>query len=181
MMFRERQELRDYFKKCREGLRKEGILVLDIYGGKVDGSALQEFGNCVKAILECAHTCSFFLSMNLLGPESQQPCMEVTKFPDKGFAYHWEQKSFDPITHHVSCAIHFSFPNREMIKDAFSYEFRLWTLPELRDVLLGAHFSEVKVFWEEEHANATDFSSFVESTSAKHEGTWMAYIVSYRS
>jgi hypothetical protein len=27
MMFRERQELRDYFKKCREGLRKEGIFV----------------------------------------------------------------------------------------------------------------------------------------------------------
>jgi SAM-dependent methyltransferase len=37
MMFRDRIKLRDYFKKCREGLKKDGVLVLDIYGGKAIG------------------------------------------------------------------------------------------------------------------------------------------------
>jgi hypothetical protein len=34
MMFRNRITQRDYFKKCREGLKKDGVLVLDIYEGK---------------------------------------------------------------------------------------------------------------------------------------------------
>jgi hypothetical protein len=116
----------------------------------------------------------------IIGPESQQPCVDETEFKEKGFTYYWEQKSFDPITHHVSCAIHFGFPDGRRIDNAFTYEFRLWTLPELRDILLGAHFRDVKIFWERD-CDLENHSNFVESKSAEHEGTWMAYVVAYRS
>jgi hypothetical protein len=149
MMIRDRQQLREYFKKCHEGLRKEGMLVLDIYGGR----------------------------------DSQQPSIEETHFEEKGFTYHWQQYSYCPITNHVDCAIHFSFPDGRRIENAFKYEFRLWGLPELRDVLLGAHFREVKVFWEKDDGLEFDgnYGNFEHATSAKDEGGWMAYVIAYRS
>jgi hypothetical protein len=103
---------------------------------------------------------------------------------EKGFSYIWEQTSFDPITNFVNCAIHFTFPKhsqREDIMNAFNYEFRLWSLPEVRDVSLGAHFHDVIIFWEQDSHEDKDISKFEHATSAKHEGTWIAYVVAYRS
>jgi len=65
-----------------------------------------------------------------------------------GFKYIWEQESYNPITGDMVCHIHFSFPDGSRLKRAFSYEWRLWTLPEIREVLDEAGFSRVQVYWE---------------------------------
>ena len=50
----------------------------------------------------------------------------------KGFKYHWEQMSFNPITADASFAISFKFADGSKLKRAFEYHWRFWTIPEVR-------------------------------------------------
>jgi cyclopropane fatty-acyl-phospholipid synthase-like methyltransferase len=65
-----------------------------------------------------------------------------------GFTYIWDQESYNPITGEMTCHIHFSFPDGSKMKRAFSYTWRLWTLPEIREILDEAGFLNVLVHWE---------------------------------
>ena len=65
-----------------------------------------------------------------------------------GFTYVWDQARYDPITGRQRCHIHFRFPDGSRIKDAFVYEWRLWTLPEIREILEEAGFRDVTVYWQ---------------------------------
>lgn len=66
----------------------------------------------------------------------------------KGFKYIWDQASYNPINGDMRCHIHFTFPDGSKLKKAFTYEWRLWTLPELREILEEAGFSNIIVYWE---------------------------------
>jgi len=70
------------------------------------------------------------------GPEAIEVQKEKTKFDY--FTYIWDQADFNPVTSHMRCHIHFKFPDGSRIKNAFTYEWRMWTLPEIRELLLGA-------------------------------------------
>ena len=65
-----------------------------------------------------------------------------------GFTYVWDQHYVNPITGAVLNYIHFEFPDGSTIKKAFTYDWRFWTLPEIKDILTDAGFTAVKVFWE---------------------------------
>jgi len=65
-----------------------------------------------------------------------------------GFTYIWEQAHYNPITGDVINHISFKFPDGSRLKHAFTYEWRLWTLPELQELLREAGFSDVTVYWE---------------------------------
>jgi SAM-dependent methyltransferase len=65
-----------------------------------------------------------------------------------GFTYVWDQAYFDPITHDMTCHIHFEFKNGSKIRKAFTYEWRMWTLPEIQELLREAGFKNVSVYWE---------------------------------
>ncbi len=64
------------------------------------------------------------------------------------FVYLWEQRAFDPITHAITCAIHFEFNDGSRLRDAFVYDWRLWTLAEIRELFAEAGFTDVHVLWE---------------------------------
>lgn len=80
------------------------------------------------------------------GYEAFQELKEKRKC--KGFTYIWEQARYNPITGDMRCHIHFAFPDGSRMKKAFSYDWRLWTLPEIRELLDEAGFSKVTVYWE---------------------------------
>jgi len=82
------------------------------------------------------------------GPESIQEMEEETEQDDGSFTYVWDQDSINPITGEAKLHIHFRFPDGTEMKDAFTYEWRLWGLPELRDILLEAGFSSADCYWE---------------------------------
>jgi hypothetical protein len=71
---------------------------------------------------------------------------EVRELDDH--TYVWEQESFNPITNDIVCHIHFEFEDGSKIERAFTYEWRLWSIPELRDLLEEVGFSKVRVYWE---------------------------------
>lgn len=151
-VFKSRSELLSYFKAARKGLKSEGLLFLEVYGGQ---EAMEE--------------------------------LEEERELD-GFTYVWEQESFDPLTHDTLCHIHFRFPDGSEMTNAFTYEWRWWSVPELRELCLEAGFSDVRVFWESMEEDPDDPESlqgsgeYEDVTDAPQENqeSWLAYVVAVR-
>lgn len=80
------------------------------------------------------------------GYNSFKTCRERTK--NDGFTYIWDQADYDPISGDMTCHIHFSFPDGSRLRKAFSYHWRMWTLPEVRELLAEAGFHNVTVYWQ---------------------------------
>lgn len=94
------------------------------------------------------------------------------------FTYIWEQATFNPIDSCMQCYIHFEFPDESRIDKAFSYHWRLWTLPELREILYEAGFSQVDVYWEgtDEEKNEGN-GIYTPSETGDADPGWVCYIV----
>lgn len=89
------------------------------------------------------------------GPGAMRPGTESRPVtPDHGdpFTYHWEQASYDPVTARTRCRIHFTCADGHQHRNAFRYDWRLWTPPELLDVLRDAGFSRT-TFWTDPDAS----------------------------
>ena len=111
------------------------------------------------------------------GPESQEETKEKTKFKEHGFTYIWEQAEFHPVTNWMRCAIHFKFKDGSKIKNAFTYEWRLYSAPEIRDMLLEAGFKTATVYWEGEDEDGEGDGNFTPDARGEADLAWIAYIV----
>jgi hypothetical protein len=89
----------------------------------------------------------------------------------------WHQERFDPITADALFHIHFRFPDGSALEQAFTYDWRLWTLPELRELLVEAGFSEVHVYWETDDKEGNPSGNYRRSTSGKPDPAWLCYVV----
>ena len=106
----------------------------------------KQLGQYIKTVYKSLKPGGVFYLDALGGPDVMQAKTDRTQH--KGFEYHWEQRSFDPISHRLVCAIHFEFPDGTRMKDAFVYDWRMWSLPELRELFVEAGFDDVHVMWE---------------------------------
>ncbi len=109
------------------------------------------------------------------GPESQEETREKTKH--KGFTYIWHQAEFHPVTHYMRCHIHFKFPDGSKIKKAFTYEWRLWSAPEIRELLAEAGFKKATVYWEGEDEDGEGNGEFFPDDKGEADLAWIAYVV----
>ena len=112
------------------------------------------------------------------GPESQEEVEETQKL--KGFTYVWDQEPIDAITHWGLRHIHFRFPDGSEMKKAFTYDWRLWTLPELCDLMDDAGFSSWDVYWEGADKKGNGDGVFKKQAHAENEDAWIAYLVGWR-
>jgi SAM-dependent methyltransferase len=80
------------------------------------------------------------------GWETQMEVKDATAHD--GFTYYWEQSEFDPLTHRTRFHIHFELDGGEMMKNAFTYDWRMWSIPEVKDALSEAGFDGIEVYWE---------------------------------
>ena len=62
------------------------------------------------------------------------------------FTYHWQQKSFDFINNKIECRIHFTLADGSQRQDAFVYDWRLWSIPEILELLSAAGYSKCRVW-----------------------------------
>lgn len=117
------------------------------------------------------------------GTECGDELEEETEIEDENATYIWEHASFNPIDHHIECNIHFDFDDGSRLEKAFTYSWRMWSIPEISELLKEAGFSSVKVYWEEFEEDEDD-DEFLEGTGEYHIATveenqesWMVYIV----
>ncbi|HET7175962.1 MAG TPA: class I SAM-dependent methyltransferase [Gammaproteobacteria bacterium] len=94
------------------------------------------------------------------------------------FTYIWDQADYDPVTASTTCHIHYAFPDGSRLNQAFSYHWRLWTLPELRELLAEAGFRTHTVYWQgtdPKTGEGTD--EFKPADRGDPDPAWIAYIV----
>lgn len=143
-VFRQRAAMRAYFRAARGALKRDGMLILDAYGG----------------------------------PAAQRVMRERTQH--KGFKFVWHQADFDPVSHDYTCHIDFTFPDGSKLERAFSYHWRLWSLPEIRELLAEAGFSRSTVLmqgWDKDGEPDDEFKPVERGNS---DEAWLAYIVAER-
>jgi hypothetical protein len=112
------------------------------------------------------------------GPQAQEIQEEETDYGD--FSYVWDQARFNPITGEVLCHIHFKRPDGWRIRRAFTYDWRLWSIPELTDVLYESGFSDVQVYWEGTDRDGDGNGVFRLSKRGDDSEAFIAYVVAIR-
>lgn len=112
------------------------------------------------------------------GYDSHKELVEEREIDDGagGFTYIWEQSRFNPIDQNLVCHIHFAFPDGSRLNDAFSYDWRLWTLPEILDLLDECCFRHVTVYWQGWDKNGDPDGDFKPATRADADAGWICYI-----
>ncbi len=151
-IFKKRETMKLYFKAVYDGLTKRGLFLLDILGGtEMQGKSLDR------------HT-----------------IRDVKTIP--AFDYFWEQKFFDPISYESTFAIHFRPPGRKrLIRNAFTYDWRLWTIAEIKELLAEVGFSDIRIYWEGSTRKGEGNGIFTLKRSAENSEVWIAYIAALRA
>lgn len=152
-IFQKRAELLHYFQSCLKSLKPNGgSLLLELAGGPGMITSIKE----TKSVQ-----------------------IGRTKNKNKKFVYIWDQKDFDPIRNQAQYAIHFKLPSGKTMRNAFEYDWRLWSIAETRDVLADAGFTRSYVYWETEH-RGRGTGEFIQAEYADNAYSWIGYIVAVR-
>ncbi|MEM7540992.1 MAG: class I SAM-dependent methyltransferase [Pseudomonadota bacterium] len=93
------------------------------------------------------------------------------------FTYIWDQASYNPVDGTMLCHIHFKFADGSRLDQAFTYEWRLWTLPEIQELLGEAGFGDIKVYWQGWDDDEEDGNGVFEPvTCADPDAGWICYL-----
>lgn len=109
------------------------------------------------------------------GPDCYEPNEEET--PHKGFSYFWDQATFDPISHQGQFYIHFHLKGERKRLKVFSYNWRVWTIPEMKDILQDAGFAKSHIYWEGTTKDGEGNGQFQRTEKGENCKAWVAYLV----
>ena len=134
-----------YLRHARSRLNPGGVFLCDTYGGE-----------------------SAFIRGRL---EREVPVPEGSPVPGTHVLYTWEQRDADPLSARVLDVLHFRlFDSDEVIADlpdAFTYDWRLWSPPELHDMMREAGFSRVDVYGQLPDAEDDEGNVYTEPVSGE--------------
>lgn len=108
------------------------------------------------------------------GYEAYQELKEKTR--QKNFTYIWDQNRYNPINGIAKNYIHFKFKDGSKMMKAFEYEWRVWTMPEILDMLGEAGFKPT-VYWEQADEDGEGNGIFIPETEGDADAGWIAYVV----
>jgi cyclopropane fatty-acyl-phospholipid synthase-like methyltransferase len=148
-LFKERKQLKRYFKRVLEQLTDEGIFFLDAYGGYDSYKEIEEEREIEDG--------------------------------DHPFTYIWEQEKYDPISGNLICHIHFEFEDGSRFDRAFSYDWRLWNLTELHELLEEVGFQKITFYWQGFDDEGEPDGIFVPATEGEADAGWICYITAEKS
>jgi len=146
-IFKKREQLKEYFRVAYEGLKDDGVFVTELYGG-------------TEAIIEA---------------EDEREIDGEDLVAD--FTYCWEQESFNPLTHETVCHIHFELEDGSRLDRAFTYDWRLWTVPEVRDLLDEVGFERIDLYWEDVDEDGEGSGDYRLADVEENQEGWIVYIV----
>jgi SAM-dependent methyltransferase len=108
------------------------------------------------------------------GSQCQGAIEDVTDHDD--FIYYWDQVNFSPVTHEAQFYIHFKPKGGKKLRKIFEYDWRLWTIPELVDLMDEVGFAKSVVYWE--GTEGEEGNGIFEPTDIGEEcESWVAYVV----
>ena len=118
---------------------------------------------------------AFFIDL-FGGTETKMPREESVKHSDH--TYYWDCDSYNPITGDVLYYIHFK-THRDGVKHekVFKYDWRMWDMRELIDILEEAGFSKVHTYWEGFGKDGTGDGVYKKTNKAENCESWVTYLV----
>lgn len=108
------------------------------------------------------------------GSQCQEANEEETDHGD--FSYFWDQDKFDPITNEALFFIHFKRKGEKKREKVFVYDWRMWSIPEIREVMEEAGFKTTHVYWEGTDKDGDGNGEFTQVESGEECESWVAYI-----
>ncbi|XP_065865272.1 uncharacterized protein [Euphorbia lathyris] len=140
-----------------------------------------------KHVLEALSKKGGIFAIDLYGGTSSEGKLRLQRrFPN--FTYIWEQAEFDIIERKTRISLHFHLQKQQKkLRHAFSYSWRLWSLPEIRDCLEEAGFQSIH-FWLRQTPDSEDNQStegfgvgrdikYEEVKTFEQQDSWNAYVV----
>ncbi|HET6462513.1 MAG TPA: class I SAM-dependent methyltransferase, partial [Candidatus Krumholzibacteria bacterium] len=89
----------------------------------------------------------------------------------------WQLDHYDPVDNFARFHIHFKFNDRGGIRRAFTYNWRVWSIPEIREILEEAGFN-VAIYWEQiDQRSGFGNSIFRRVKKAESAPGWIAFFV----
>jgi hypothetical protein len=111
-------------------------------------------------------------------PESGEDVSDFKLQDGTKAKYYWEHAKFNPITNEAMFYIHYKVHGQKKMNRVFSYDWRIWSISEFRDLLIEAGFDDVNVYWEGDDPRSDGGNGvFSKVTSAKSCPIWLAYMV----
>lgn len=168
-IYHSRAALCAYFCAARRALRPGGMLVVDAFGGP--GA----------------------MAIGVQKRPVPLPVDQRRRLGATSLEYQWEQRSYDAITARVDCRIHLRLRGRaagrpgragragRMVRNAFKYDWRLWTLPQITDAMLDAGFARAQVWcdgYDRRRARSDGVYRPMQSMAARRD--WVAAVVALR-
>lgn len=94
-----------------------------------------------------------------------------------GFSYFWDQDSWNPITHNAMFYIHFKRKGEKKREKCFAYDWRLWTFPEIREIMMEVGFKDTEALWEGTDEDGDGDGVFTPSEIGEECDSWIGYVV----
>jgi len=117
---------------------------------------------------------AFFIDL-FGGTEARSELVEETEHED--FSYFWDCDNFNPITEECQYYIHFkTHKDNRKYHEVFSYDWRMWSIAELREIMEDAGFSKTIAFWEGDDGDGGGDGEFYKTESAENCESWVTYI-----
>ena len=163
--------------------------VLDVQEPKVDVVCAFNFSYCVfherkdlLAYFRAVHGSlvpdgMFFLD-NHAGSGALEEAWDEREF--KKYTYIWEQKRMDGIRHTAVRKIHFRFRDGSLLKNAFRYDWRIWSLAELRDLAAEAGFRGADVYAEKLDEDGEAITGLRKLKRYPNEDSWTPYLACWK-
>jgi len=147
-IFKERELLKEYFQSVYKSLHRKGLFLLDVMGGS-----------------------------RVMDVSEDKTVIPKTRSHPR-LTYYWEQKSFDGFSHHTKFGMHFKVGNsKRRLKNVFTYDWRLWTMPELIDLLKEAGFKKTFIYGEGTRRDGTGTGIYKQQTYETDCLVWVSYLI----
>ena len=163
--------------------------VLDVREPAVDVVCAFNFSYCVfhersellayfRAVHESLVSEGVFFLDNHAGTSALEEAWDEREL--KKFTYIWEQKPVDGIRHRGVRKIHFRFRDGSVLKNAFRYDWRMWSVAELRDVAAEAGFRRVDVYAEKLDDEGEPITGLRKVKRYHTEESWLPYLACWK-
>jgi hypothetical protein len=110
------------------------------------------------------------------GEDAYETAEEETEH--ENHSYFWDCDKFNPLTNECLYYIHFK-KHSDHIKHekVFTYDWRMWSNAELRDLFSEVGFSDVISFWEGVDEDGDGDGHFIQTLEAENCESWVTYLV----
>lgn len=129
------------------------------------------FANCLRTLNEDG----ILLVDSFGGSQCQVANEEETVHKD--FSYYWDQDLYDPVNNHGLFYIHFKRKGERKRQRVFTYDWRMWTILEIREVMEEVGFRKTHVYWEGTTKSGEGDGNFKRVNAGEECEAWIAYIV----